>query len=119
MNGGSGTQSSPASNIGANVAGRRVILSLLSFPFLSFRTKSSNHLPFHISQGSNSSTLFSGLINQKRNSTDAAAQARRQSFNEMKPQPGILGNMWNKYVLVDSHIYISISICLYKTRMVG
>jgi hypothetical protein len=45
-----------------------------------------------------SGTLFSGLINQKRNSGDAAAQARRESFNEQKPQAGFLGKMWNKYV---------------------
>ena len=50
------------------------------------------------SAGSNSGTLFSGLMNQKRNSGDAAAQARRQSFNEQKPASGIIGNMWNKYV---------------------
>jgi hypothetical protein len=45
-----------------------------------------------------SGTLFSGLINQKRNSGDAAAQARRESFNEQKPQAGFLGKMWNKYI---------------------
>ena len=36
-------------------------------------------------------------MNQKRNSGDAAAAARRQSFNEQKPTVGIIGNMWNKY----------------------
>jgi hypothetical protein len=49
-------------------------------------------------QGSNSGTLFSGLMNQKRNSGDAAAQARRQSFHDQKPAPGIIGKMWHKYV---------------------
>jgi hypothetical protein len=49
-------------------------------------------------QGSQSGSLFSGLMEQKRGSQDAAAQARRQSFNEQKPQAGFLGNMWNKYV---------------------
>lgn len=61
------------------------------------------HLLTHQQQGSNSNSgsLFSGLMNQKRNSGDAAAQARRQSFNEQKPQPGVLGNMWNKYDYLD------------------
>jgi len=49
-------------------------------------------------QGSNSGGLFSGLMNQKRNSTDAAAAARRQSFHDQKPQAGIIGKMWHKYV---------------------
>jgi hypothetical protein len=38
-------------------------------------------------------------MNQKRNSTDAAAAARRQSFHDQKPQAGIIGKMWNKYVV--------------------
>merc|ERR1711964_738223 len=42
-------------------------------------------------------TLFSGLINQKRNSQDANAQARRESFNDMKPATGIIGKMWNNF----------------------
>lgn len=49
-------------------------------------------------KGSQSGGLFSGLMNQKRNSTDAAANARRQSFAEQKPAPGVIGKMWNKYV---------------------
>lgn len=49
-------------------------------------------------QGSNSGGLFSSLVNQKRNSTDAAAAARRQSFHDQKPQGGFLGKMWNKCV---------------------
>jgi hypothetical protein len=40
-------------------------------------------------------------MNQKRNSTDAAAAARRQSFHDQKPQAGILGKMWNRYVVSD------------------
>lgn len=45
-------------------------------------------------------------MNQKRNSGDAAAAARRQSFNEMKPEAGIIGNMWNKYAYVgDTHLW--------------
>ncbi|PMD24867.1 hypothetical protein NA56DRAFT_642682 [Hyaloscypha hepaticicola] len=65
--GGTGTQSTPANNVGET---RR---------------------------GSNSGGLFSGLMNQKRNSTDAAAAARRQSFHDQKPQAGILGKMWNSF----------------------
>lgn len=51
-----------------------------------------------LSQLSQSSGQFSGLMNQKRNSQDATAQARRASFNEQKPAAGIIGNMWNKLV---------------------
>jgi hypothetical protein len=40
-------------------------------------------------------------MNQKRNSTDAAAAARRQSFHDQKPQAGIIGKMWNRYVGSD------------------
>ncbi|POS86610.1 hypothetical protein EPUL_002053 [Erysiphe pulchra] len=43
-----------------------------------------------------SNVLFSGLINQKRNSVDEAAQARRASFNNMTPPPGFFGRLWNK-----------------------
>ncbi|KAE8445025.1 hypothetical protein EG329_014031 [Mollisiaceae sp. DMI_Dod_QoI] len=66
--GGSGTQSTPANNI----AGDR--------------------------RGSNSSgTMFSSLMNQKRNSVDAAAAARRQSFHDMKPASGFIGKMWHNF----------------------
>ncbi|KAK2628195.1 hypothetical protein QTJ16_002841 [Diplocarpon rosae] len=44
----------------------------------------------------NSGTLFSGLINQKRNSIDASARARRESFADVKPAPGVIGKLWNK-----------------------
>ncbi|TQS36748.1 hypothetical protein Golomagni_02791 [Golovinomyces magnicellulatus] len=47
-----------------------------------------------------STGLFSGLINQKRNSADEAAQARRASFNDMTPPPGFIGRMWNKYLRI-------------------
>jgi hypothetical protein len=42
-------------------------------------------------------------MDQKRTewSGDAAAQARRDSFNDQKPQAGIFGTMWNKYALPD------------------
>ncbi|KAF4633735.1 hypothetical protein G7Y89_g4375 [Cudoniella acicularis] len=65
VNGGSGTQSTPANNVGGDRRG--------------------------------SGTLFSGLMNQKRNSQDSAAAARRQSFNEQKPATGFIGKMWNNY----------------------
>lgn len=49
-----------------------------------------------------STGLFSSLINQKRNSSDGAAQARRASFNDMKPKPSFIGELWNKYVMGPS-----------------
>ncbi|MCJ1240617.1 hypothetical protein MMC14_008621 [Varicellaria rhodocarpa] len=47
-------------------------------------------------RSSASSGKFSGLVNQKRNSTDASAAARKASFAEQKPAPGVLGNLWHK-----------------------
>ncbi|KAI4154785.1 MAG: hypothetical protein LQ340_001433 [Diploschistes diacapsis] len=44
-----------------------------------------------------SPTRYAGLMNQKRNSTDAAAAARRASWDDQKPAPGMLGAMWNKF----------------------
>jgi len=49
-------------------------------------------------RGSQGGTLFSGLLNQKRNSNDAAAQARRESFNEQKPAANFIGKMWNNFI---------------------
>ncbi|RFU35218.1 hypothetical protein B7463_g1131, partial [Scytalidium lignicola] len=49
------------------------------------------------SSTSSSGVLFAGLMNQKRNSTDPAAQARRQSFHDQKPATGMIGNWWNKF----------------------
>ncbi|KAI1005102.1 hypothetical protein K3495_g3117 [Podosphaera aphanis] len=46
-----------------------------------------------------SSGLFSSLMDQKRNSSDAAAQARRASFHDMKPTPGFLGKMWQSFTM--------------------
>jgi hypothetical protein len=37
-------------------------------------------------------------MSQKRNSTDATANARRESFADQKPATGIIGSMWQKYV---------------------
>ncbi|KAI9670385.1 MAG: hypothetical protein M1817_004428 [Caeruleum heppii] len=42
--------------------------------------------------------LFSGLMNQKRNSADASAAARKASFDEQKTAPGFVGQMWNNFV---------------------
>ncbi|KAL2064915.1 hypothetical protein VTL71DRAFT_4055 [Oculimacula yallundae] len=70
VTGGTGVESTPANNVGAASARR----------------------------GSNTNgTLFSGLMNQKRNSTDATAQARRESFHDMKPAPGMIGKMWHNF----------------------
>ncbi|EKD19305.1 hypothetical protein MBM_02542 [Drepanopeziza brunnea f. sp. 'multigermtubi' MB_m1] len=71
MMGGTGTDASPANNVGIT-----------------------GNAPRRNSNG----TKFAGLVNQKRNSSDAGAQARRQSFAEMKPAPGVIGKLWNKYV---------------------
>ncbi|KAG9230441.1 hypothetical protein BJ875DRAFT_155054 [Amylocarpus encephaloides] len=67
VDGGSGTTGTPANNVG----GER--------------------------RSSQSKSLFSGLMNQKRGSIDATAEARRVSFAEQKPTPGILGRIWNTY----------------------
>ncbi|MCJ1350453.1 MAG: hypothetical protein MMC33_000434 [Icmadophila ericetorum] len=50
-------------------------------------------------RSSASSQKFAGLMNQKRNSVDANAAQRKASFAEMKPAPGFLGSMWNKWVI--------------------
>jgi len=46
-------------------------------------------------------------MDQKRNSLDATAKARRQSFHDMKPATGFVGNMWNRYVarVFDLSVY--------------
>lgn len=92
VNGGSGIESTPANNVGDN---RRVCTR---YYILVFRANSST-------QGSG--TMFSGLMNQKRNSTDIAASARRESFHEMKPQAGFIGKMWHKYVAANDHALLS------------
>jgi hypothetical protein len=48
------------------------------------------------SKQSSQGVAFAGLVNQKRNSIDAAAAARRASFHDSKPQAGFMGQMWNK-----------------------
>ncbi|RDW67772.1 hypothetical protein BP6252_09168 [Coleophoma cylindrospora] len=70
VSGGTGTIGTPANNAANNIGGTR--------------------------RASQEGTMFSGLMNHKRNSQDAAAAARRQSFNEMKPTPGFIGQMWQK-----------------------
>ena len=49
------------------------------------------------SQEPKSPTRFAGLMNQKRNSTDASVAARRASWDDQRPTPGFLGGLWNKY----------------------
>ncbi|KAF7893098.1 uncharacterized protein EAF02_000636 [Botrytis sinoallii] len=49
-------------------------------------------------RGSQEGTLFSGLQNQKRSSSDAASKARRESFAEQAPKAGFVGQMWNSIV---------------------
>lgn len=44
-----------------------------------------------------SAQKFANLHNQKRNSQDASAAARRASFAEMSKPPGFLGSMWQSW----------------------
>ncbi|MCJ1376661.1 hypothetical protein MMC20_007905 [Loxospora ochrophaea] len=46
-----------------------------------------------------SSGQFAGLVSQKRNSSDVSAAARKASFDDQKPAPGFLGNLWHGYVV--------------------
>ncbi|KAL8843598.1 MAG: hypothetical protein Q9170_000102 [Blastenia crenularia] len=43
-----------------------------------------------------SSAQFSGLMGQKRNSTDVAAAARKASFAEQNKAPGFIGGLWQR-----------------------
>jgi hypothetical protein len=96
VKGGTGTQSTPANNVGET----RRVCSLSPILFLNSVLQTEAVTNGSSTQGSNSGGgLFSGLMNQKRNSTDAAAAARRQSFHDQKPQAGFLGQMWHKYVV--------------------
>ncbi|KAK4128601.1 hypothetical protein N657DRAFT_639084 [Parathielavia appendiculata] len=47
-----------------------------------------------------SHVLFEGLTAQKRKG-DPESVARRQSFNEQRPPPGFIGQMWNSWVRGD------------------
>ncbi|MCJ1309190.1 hypothetical protein MMC25_002847 [Agyrium rufum] len=49
-------------------------------------------------RSSASSGQFAGLMGQKRASQDASAEARKQSFAEMKPAGGVLHNLWSSVV---------------------
>ncbi|ROW11588.1 hypothetical protein VMCG_01419 [Cytospora schulzeri] len=49
-----------------------------------------------------SGPLFASLQENKR-PQDAASIARRQSLNEQRPPPGIIGTMWNNWVRGPSH----------------
>ncbi|KAL2057269.1 hypothetical protein ABVK25_002322 [Lepraria finkii] len=44
-----------------------------------------------------SAQKFANLHNQKRNSQDASATARRASFAEMNKAPGFFGGMWQNW----------------------
>ena len=44
-----------------------------------------------------SAQRFANLHNQKRNSQDASAAARRASFAEMNKAPGFFGGMWQNW----------------------
>ena len=53
---------------------------------------------FHASQSSGTSAQkFANLHNQKRNSQDVAAAARRASFADQRHQPGFLGGWWQNF----------------------
>ncbi|KAL9587388.1 MAG: hypothetical protein Q9212_000315 [Teloschistes hypoglaucus] len=45
---------------------------------------------------SSSGMKFNGLMNQKRDSTDAAAAARKASFAEQNKAPGVFGGLWQR-----------------------
>ena len=47
-------------------------------------------------QSSASATKFAGLMNQKRNSSDVTAAARKASFAEQNNKPGLFGSMWQR-----------------------
>ncbi|KAI9848748.1 MAG: hypothetical protein M1837_006835 [Sclerophora amabilis] len=57
----------------------------------------SSSAPPHRRSSASGQGLFSGLMNQKRNSLDATATARKASFTEQQPKPGFLGSIWNNY----------------------
>ncbi|KAI4148560.1 MAG: hypothetical protein L6R39_002748 [Caloplaca ligustica] len=40
---------------------------------------------------------YAGLMSQKRNSSDAAAAARKASFAEQNKTPGFLGGLWHNF----------------------
>ncbi|KAG7002139.1 hypothetical protein G7Y79_00028g061600 [Physcia stellaris] len=40
---------------------------------------------------------FASLMNQKRNSSDATATARKASFAEQSNKPGVIGSMWQSF----------------------
>lgn len=49
------------------------------------------------SSGHGPSTLFESLTNQKRNSGDASATARRASYAEQGAKGGYFSKMWDEY----------------------
>ncbi|KAK1972682.1 hypothetical protein LZ32DRAFT_652615 [Colletotrichum eremochloae] len=56
--------------------------------------KNSNAPVSPTSRRRSSSTLFQGLMDQKRHEGTAA---RRQSMTDSKPPPGFLGQMWHNW----------------------
>ncbi|KAA6407433.1 MAG: hypothetical protein FRX48_08676 [Lasallia pustulata] len=48
-------------------------------------------------RSSSSANKFAGLMNQKRNSTDETAAARKASFAEQAKAPGFVGGLWNSF----------------------
>ncbi|KAL9012434.1 MAG: hypothetical protein Q9173_002804 [Seirophora scorigena] len=60
---------------------------------------------------SSSTTKYAGLMAQKRNSSDAAATARKASFAEQTKAPGFLGGLWNKF---DHSIRLNESVVAYS-----
>lgn len=49
-----------------------------------------------LSLKSSSAAKFNSLMNQKRNSTDATAEARKASFAEQSKAPGVFGGLWQR-----------------------
>lgn len=88
------------------------VLFLILYPSLRHNLPPSSFLSYSVSfykvtslifpstQGSQEGSLFSGLTNQKRSNSDAAAKARRESFADQAPKAGFMGSMWNRYVVI-------------------
>ncbi|ESZ98897.1 hypothetical protein SBOR_0755 [Sclerotinia borealis F-4128] len=65
---------------------------------MSTPTNNLNEVTTQNRRSSQEGTLFSGLRNQKRSSSDAASIARRQSFADQAPKAGFVGKMWESFV---------------------
>ncbi|KAL8695497.1 MAG: hypothetical protein Q9218_000075 [Villophora microphyllina] len=51
---------------------------------------------------SSSIAKYNGLMNQKRNSSDIAAAARKASFAEQNKAPGIFGGFWQRSDAIET-----------------